>query len=92
MCPHCCSIAHDWIRASGRGTVYTFTIVRQALARGWDELLPYVVAVIELDEGPKLLSNLINVAPEDVHIGMDVEVVFVEADAEQKLPLFKPRS
>jgi len=89
ICPHCRSDRHAWVPASGRGTVYTFTVVRQALARGWDDLIPYVVAVIELDEGPKLLSNLVNVAPEAVTIGMPVEVIF-ESAGETKLPLFQP--
>lgn len=81
----------EWVRASGRGTVYTFTIVRQALARGWEEKLPYIVAVIELEEGPKLLTDMTNVAPEAMSIGLPVEVTFEDFDGVTKLPLFQPR-
>jgi uncharacterized OB-fold protein len=91
VCANCLSDQAEWIRASGRGTVYTFTVVRQVLARGWDEKIPYIVAVIELDEGVKVLTNLTNVVPEAVTIGMPVEVTFEELDGTTKLPLFQPR-
>lgn len=86
-CPHCRSARSAWTPASGRGTIYTFTVVRQALGKGWDEHVPYVVAVIELVEGVRMLSNLVNVPPEAVQIGMPVEVVFTDG-----LPLFRPLS
>jgi uncharacterized protein len=84
-CPHCRSAHSEWIPASGRGTVYTFTIVRQALGKGWDEHVPYVVAVIDLAEGVRMLSNVVAIAPEAVAIGMPVVVVFADG-----LPLFQP--
>jgi len=83
ICPHCRSARAEWIPAGGRGTVYTFTIVRQALGKGWEPLVPYVVAVIDLAEGPRILSNIVGIAPEAVMIGMPVELVF-----EDGLPLF----
>ncbi len=91
ICPNCLSDRAEWIKASGKGTVYTFTIVRQALARGWEERIPYVVAVITLDEGPTFLTNLVNVHPDAVMIGMPVVVTFSELDGETKLPLFEPQ-
>jgi len=91
ICTNCLSDQSEWVRASGRGTVYTFTIVRQALARGWEEKLPYIVAVIELEEGPKLLTDMTNVAPEAMSIGLPVEVTFEDFDGVTKLPLFQPR-
>jgi len=72
--------------------VYTFVIVREALARGWEQFVPFVVAVIDLDEGVKFLSNVVNVAPDAVAIGMPVEVTFAELDGTTKLPLFQPRT
>jgi uncharacterized protein len=92
ICPQCLSDRHDWIRSTGRATVYTFVVVRQALARGWEALVPYVVAVVELEEGPRFLTDLVNVAPEAVTIGMPVEVTFAELDGTTKLPLFQPRT
>ena len=89
VCHACLSDAHEWIPARGRGTVYTFTVVREA-RRGWEKLVPYVVAVIALEEGPHILSNIVNVAPEQVAIGMPVEVTFAELDGSTKLPLFQP--
>ena len=76
--------------ASGRGTVYTFTVVREMRARGWDKMVPYVLAVVELEEGPHMLTNLVDVAPEAVAIGMPVVATFAELDGTTKLPLFKP--
>jgi uncharacterized protein len=89
ICAQCLSDAHEWVQARGRGTVYTFTVVHEA-RRGWEKLTPYVIAVIALEEGPHILSNVINVAPERVVIGMPVEVTFAELDGSTKLPLFQP--
>jgi len=91
VCAHCLSSEHEWVAASGRGTLYTFAVVRQALARAWEEKLPYIVAVVELEEGPRFLTELINVAPEAVTIGMPLEVTFVQRDS-ITLPLFGPRA
>jgi uncharacterized OB-fold protein len=90
ICPHCLSDRHDWVAASGRGTVYSFVVVRETRARGWDKMVPYVLAVIALDEGPRMLSNLTDVAPEAVKIDMPVEVTFEELDGTTRLPLFRP--
>jgi hypothetical protein len=92
ICRSCLSDQHEWVAASGRGTVYTYAVVRQALGRGWEEKVPYVVAVIELDEGPRFLTNVVNVDPDAVQIGMPVEVVYLERADAATLPLFQPRS
>jgi len=89
ICPECLSDAYEWIASRGRGTVYTFTVVREA-RRGWEKFVPYVLAVIALEEGPHVLSNIVNIAPEQVAIGMPVEVTFAELDGSTKLPLFQP--
>lgn len=79
FCPDCASRDVEWVEASGRGTVYTFTRIRRG--RGpWAEHLPYVVAYVELDEGPRVLTNIVGCDPDDVHIGMPVQVVFEPAD------------
>jgi uncharacterized protein len=80
VCPHCLSDKHEWVASSGRGTIYTFTIVRENRARGWDKMVPYVLAVVELEEGPRMLTNLIDVAPEAVAFGMPVAATFAELD------------
>jgi uncharacterized protein len=76
--------------ASGRGTLYRYAIVRQALRSAWSERIPYMVAVVELEEGPRILSNLVEVAPENVRITMPVQVTFTERDG-AILPVFLPR-
>ena len=91
ICPACLSDNSEWIEASGRGTVYTFVVVRETRARGWDQMVPYVIAVVTLEEGPRMVTNIVDVAPEDVKIDMPVEVKFAETDGSSaQLPLFRP--
>jgi len=81
---------HEWLETAGDGTIYTFVIVREALRRGWEELVPYVVAVIDLDEGPKFVTNIVNIAPDLVTIGMRGKIVFTPVDDATMLPVFAP--
>jgi len=90
VCPVCLSSAVEWMRASGRATVYSFTVTHQNQAPGWREELPYVLAVVELAEGPRLMTNLVDVAPDEVRIGMAVEIVFDDVTPEITLPKFRP--
>lgn len=90
LCPRCLSEAVEWVRASGRGTVYTFTVTHQNQAPGFRDALPYVLAYVELDEGVRLLTNVVDCAPEAVRIGMAVEVVFEDATPAVTLPKFRP--
>lgn len=90
VCSTCLSDAHRWVPSSGCGTVYTFVVVREG-RRGWDKMVPYVLAVVELEEGPRILSNIVNTAPETVAIGMPVAVAFEELDGTTRLPVFEPR-
>ena len=81
MCPACSSLAYDWLPVSGRGFVYSFVIVRHPVhpAIAEKEQVPYNVCMIELEEqeGLRLCSNVLNVAPEDIHIDMKVRVDFL---------------
>ena len=88
-CPVCRSFEWDTQAASGRGEVYSHVIVHHPVVPLFEA--PYVVALIELEEGVRLVSNVIGVPPEDVKIGMPVEVVFEPVDEELTLPLFRPR-
>jgi uncharacterized OB-fold protein len=74
FCPRCGSTAVEWTEASGRGTVYTYTVARRSFG-GWAAAVPYVIAYIELAEGPRVLSNVVGVPPDEVSIGLAVEVV-----------------
>ncbi len=92
LCPECLSSRTDWIRARGTGKVYTFTITYQNTAPGFRESLPYVLAYVELDEGLKMLTNIIDCRPEEVRIGMPVAVVFEDVTPEVTLAKFRPAS
>ena len=89
VCPSCLSSATTWVRASGRGTVYSFTVTHQNQAPGFREELPYVLAIVELEEGVRMMTNVVGSAPDRVRIGMAVEVVFEDATAEITLPNFR---
>ena len=89
---HCitCREAVEWVDASGFATVYSFTVLRQHFSRSLRHLLPLVVALVDLDEGPRLMTNLVNVEPEDVRVGMRVEVWFEAVSDTAALPMFTP--
>lgn len=76
LCPRCHSRATTWVESSGRGTVYSFTVVRRAPTPAYEPRVPYAVAQVELEEGVRITSTLAD--PEGVHVGMAVRVVFEE--------------
>jgi len=88
VCVHCGSANVSWAEASGRGTVHTFTVIHQQGMPGWRDEVPYVAAVIDLEEGPRMTSTIVECAPADVSIGMGVEVTFVD-EGSCVLPRFK---
>ena len=90
VCTACPGGDTEWVRASGRGTVYSFTVTHQNQAPGFREELPYVLAIVELDEGVRLMTNVVGCAPEAVRIGMPVEVVFDDVTPEVTLAKFRP--
>ncbi|MCW5889570.1 MAG: Zn-ribbon domain-containing OB-fold protein [bacterium] len=90
LCTHCMSPATEWLRCSGRGTVYSFTVTHQNQAPGFREELPYVLAIVELAEGPRVMTNIVGCAPDAVRIGMAVEVVFDDVAPGTTLAKFRP--
>jgi uncharacterized OB-fold protein len=90
-CTNCLSQKLSWHTASGQGTVYTYSIVRQSYHPFFRTLVPYAVAWIDLDEGPRLLSNVVGIADpgKDIKVGQRVMVEW-EAHEELAVPLFKP--
>ena len=92
ICPDCLSEEVEWVPSSGRGTVESWIVYRQAFHPAFIDALPYNVAWIALEEGPRLTSNIVGVEFDDLHIGMPVEVVFEEANEEITLPRFRPAS
>ncbi len=90
LCPKCHSMEAAWQKLSGRGKVWSFVVYRRAYHPAFADDIPYAVAVIELDEGPRMESNVIGCAMEDISIGMPVEVVFEDVTEEFTIPRFKP--
>jgi hypothetical protein len=97
----CCSTCLEqnlrWQRASGRGEVFSFTVVRHSFHPAFMDKLPYIVADIRLEESPVITSNVTGIAPEAVRIGLPVEVWFAEPIEDAfhvplRLPKFRPRS
>ncbi len=88
LCPHCHSTKVETVRVSGRGTIYTYTIVRRHPNPAFNARVPYAIALIDLAEGPRMLSA-VRAAPEQVKIGATVEVVFEPLSEEVTLPCFK---
>lgn len=89
-CPHCGSARVGWRPASGRGTVYSYTIVVSNAPSAFLADMPYVVAVIELEEGVRMLSNIVDCDAERLSCDMPVDVVFEKLDDEFTLPKFRP--
>ena len=84
FCPHCGSDETDWVRASGAGTVYSYTVTRKAGP------VPYVLAYVTLEEGVTMLTNLVDAEIESLHIGQPVQVRFREAEGGGAVPVFTP--
>jgi uncharacterized OB-fold protein len=92
VCPRCHSRAITWTQASGRGRLHAFGIAYQSFNRAFRVPPPYVLAMVELAEGPRMMSNLVNVEPDlrVVKCDMPVEVIFHRLTDEVTLPLFQP--
>ena len=88
MCPSCNSLAWDTVEASGRATVYSFVMPRHPEFPFME--YPYIVALVELEEGTRLVTNIIGTTPDAVNIGMAVEVTYEEFDGGLVLPQFTP--
>lgn len=89
LCPDCHSTNTSWFEASGQGTVYSYTIPHRGQGP-WREVAPFVVAYVELTEGPRVLTNLVEVEPADVEVGMAVEVVWHDTGEGSALYRFRP--
>ncbi len=90
VCATCLSEASDWVPASGRGEVFSFTVMHQVYHPGFASEVPYAVVIVRLEEGPLLTSRLVGVEPGAIRIGMPVRVVFDDLTPEVKLPKFVP--
>ncbi len=89
MCPDCQSFDFEWAPVSGRGTIYSYVVTHQAIHPALVGHTPLATVEVELEEGPRITSNLVDVPPDAIEIGMAVEVVFEKINDEVTLPLFR---
>lgn len=82
------SLEWETVEASGKGTVYSFTVAHHPKLPAFD--YPLIIALVELEEGTRLVTNLVDIEPEDISIGMPVELTWIDADDELTLPAFRP--
>lgn len=87
VCPKCSSFDLEWFDASGEGTVYSYTVVHRSVG-GWNKVTPYVVAYVELAEGPRVMTNIIDGDPAAVAVGSEVRVVWNDTGEGSALPRF----
>jgi hypothetical protein len=90
MCPHCQSFESAWERAAGRGRVWSWVVVHPPTLPAFADKVPYSVAVVELEEGVRMLGNLLGVPNEDIVEGMEVTVDFEDVGEGAVLPQWRP--
>jgi uncharacterized OB-fold protein len=90
ICPNCYSRNTETFEATGKGKIYTYAVYHQAYHQGFEHEVPYITAIIELEEGPHFLSNIIGCEPGNVSCDMPVEVVWEDVTREFSLPKFRP--
>jgi uncharacterized protein len=88
FCPSCFSFDVDWVKASGRGIIYSFTICHRP-AEGFEEDVPYNIVLVELEEGVRMLSTVVGCLNADLRVGIPVEVFFDKVTTEVTLPKFR---
>ena len=90
MCPQCHSTAHEWSTLTGTGAVYSYSVLHHPRHPAFD--YPVVAVLVDLDEGIRIVSNLIDVDPADIRIDLPVEVTFAPAAEGMAVPVFRARS
>jgi hypothetical protein len=89
VCPECLGERHTWALVSGRGTVSSFVVFHKAWFPAFAGDTPYAVVQVELEEGPRLTANLVDVRPEDIRVGLPVIVVFDDVTGNVTIPRFR---
>ena len=88
-CSACLCREADWVPVSGRGTVFSFAVMHQVYHPGFAAEVPYAVVLVALDEGPRMISNVVGCPPSEIRVGMPLEVVFEMVSPEVTLPKFR---
>jgi uncharacterized protein len=89
ICPECSSLRTEWFEAAGRGRVYSYTLNHRGEG-AYRGLRPFVLAYVELDEGPRMMTNIVGAYPAELAVGLRVEVVFHDTGDGAALPRFQP--
>jgi uncharacterized OB-fold protein len=89
-CLHCFSDRVEWVEASGKGFVYSYTVVENNAPSAFIQDMPYVIAIVRLEEGVQMLTNIVGCDPYQVRCDMRVQVTFEKLDDEFSLPKFRP--
>ena len=87
-----CAGETEWVDASGRGTLYTFTVIRQNRSEAFVRLSPYAVGIVELEEGVRMMSNIVECELDRLEVGMALEVLLLKAADDVGLPFWRPAS
>jgi uncharacterized OB-fold protein len=90
LCPECLDENDEWVTLSGRGTVWSFGIYYHVFNRSFADDIPYNVALVQLEDGPRLITNIVGIANEQITVGMPVEVAFDDVTDEVTLVKFRP--
>jgi uncharacterized OB-fold protein len=90
LCPHCNETKWTWTSTSGRGRIFSYVVYHRIYHPGFADEVPYAVAVIELDEGPRMVSNVIGIAPDKLACDLRVQVVYQPITDTITLPKFEP--
>ena len=91
MCPGCHSASATWTVVSGRGSIYTYTVVHRAPTPAYQADAPYVIAHVELEEGPRIIATMVECPPDEVTVGMAVEAAYEDVEPDLTLYHFRPR-
>jgi hypothetical protein len=89
-CPHCTSSDFTWTPVSGRGKVFTYVVYHRVYHPGFADQVPYTVALVELEEGPRMISNIVGIPPDQVACEMPVHVIYEDVADNVTLPKFTP--
>ena len=90
ICSRCLARDAEWVPSSGRGTVLSYNVMHQVYHPGFAAEVPYAVVLVELEDGARMISNVVDCPLERVHVGLRVEATFQERTSEIVLPVFRP--
>ena len=89
-CPRCLAAESEWRQVAGTGTLVTWNVMHQVYDKSFEDVAPYIVAVVQLTEGPQLVTNLVNTTADALHIGLPLTLGYLKISEEVTLPVYSP--